>query len=111
MKVFLIAALSLALGGCLIVPEVPHYRDQFPSRENMDRPVDEKFPPVGTTRDQVLLRLGAPDVALGDKRLVYRWRKVVAEVSVMNSSSAVVKGYVLEVEFDERGTVTACRQK
>jgi hypothetical protein len=111
MKAFLIASLSLALGGCLIVPEVPHYRDQFPSRENMDRPLQEDFPPIGTTREMVLSRLGAPDLAWGETRLVYQWRKVVGEVSVWNSSTPIVKAYVLEIEFDERGAVLACRRK
>jgi hypothetical protein len=112
LRAFLIVALSLGLGGCLIVPEVPHYRDQFPSRENMDRPLEEKFPPIGTTREMVLSRLGAPDEAWGHTRLVYQWRKVVAEVSTLGGrSTPLTNSYVLEIEFDEWGAVSACRQK
>jgi len=112
MKVLLPALLSLGLGGCLIVPMAPHYRDQFPSRENMDRPLEEGFPAPGTSREAVLARLGAPDESWGQVHLIYRWRKVVAEVATFGGQSIpLTKVYALEIEFDERGAVTACRQK
>ncbi len=112
MKAVLILTLTLGLQGCLIVPLDPHYRDTVPSRENMDRPVQEGFPPIGTTREAVLSRLGAPDEAWGESRLIYQWRKVVGEIGVLGGrGNPITKDYVLVIEFDERGTVRACRSK
>ena len=60
----------------------------------------------------MLLRLGAPDESLGQTHLIYRWRKVVGEVgTVGGGSSLLTNSYFLEIDFDERGAVTACRQK
>jgi hypothetical protein len=107
------ALLGLSLQSCLIVPEVPHYRDAFLSRENMDRPLEEGFPQAGTaTREEVLTRLGAPDEVSADgSRLIYRWRKVVAEIFFLKSSSPLVMPYSLEIECDARGVVRRCERK
>jgi len=112
MKTLVLAATAFCTGGCLIVPETPHYRDQLPSRENMDRPLEEKFPPPGASRERVLSRLGAPDEAWGESRLVYRWRKVVGEISTIGGhGSLMVKTYALEIEFDALGAVTRTRER
>lgn len=112
MKALLLAGISLCTGGCLIIPLEPHYRDIVPSRENMDVPLREKFPPPGTTRETVLSRLGAPDEAWGETRMVYRWRKVVGEVGTIGGGgSLIISNYTLVIEFDDRGEVTATRQK
>jgi hypothetical protein len=105
MRALLIAAVVLCIEGCMPLPR--HYDDLHPSRENMDAPLREKFPAPGTTREEVLRHLGAPDEAVGESRLVYRWRKVVGAIG----NGAIVATYALEIEFDAGGAVTFTRER
>lgn len=106
---------GLCMQSCLILPEVPHYVNRLPSRENMDVPLREGFPLVGrSTREEVLSRLGAPDEASEDgARLTYRWRKVVAEMICvfLQEPSQVTSTYGLEIDCDARGVVSRCERK
>jgi len=113
MKAALLAAMAFCSGGCIAIPLVPHYRHEVPSRENMDVPLQEKFPRRGTSREAVLSRLGAPDETWGESRVVYRWRKVVGEVGFLgaNRTSPIVANYALEIEFNGQGEVTLVRLK
>jgi hypothetical protein len=107
------ALVALGMQACLIIPEIPHYRDDFPSRENMDLPLECGFPQIGkSTREEVLSQLGAPDEISPDgSRLIYRWRKVVAEMALLKSSFPLLSSYSLEIVCDAQGVVSRCERK
>ena len=117
-SVCILCAASLA--GCLAfaVPTREHTPKAFPTR-GMIKDDSLAFIETGSTyRQDVLLRLGEPDVVSADETmLVYRWRTVhgiwrVAAVATeargepLNESGYINEDrYDLVLEFDDRGLV------
>jgi outer membrane protein assembly factor BamE (lipoprotein component of BamABCDE complex) len=103
--VFLLAA----CGGCLVVPTPEHHSDSITTRRNVQPKSGDTAVTDGvTTREQVLLLLGEPDASLyGDRRFVYCWAKVIGYWFVAagyeGDGGEIPKGYVLEIDFDDRG--------
>jgi hypothetical protein len=70
----LLAALA-AGGGC--VPLVSHYRDDLPTRRNVEKALEGGPDLRSLTPEEVLLRLGEPDAALArEGAWSYRWTKL-----------------------------------
>jgi outer membrane protein assembly factor BamE (lipoprotein component of BamABCDE complex) len=117
-RVLLAVVLAVSGSGCLIIPEIPHYSDDFPTRRNV-ADVSREFPRPGqTTLEEVLLTLGEPDlVELKPKhRFIYVWNMVVAELVVVIPSpvagpavgggTSLMQSYRLTIEFDSSGVVS-----
>jgi outer membrane protein assembly factor BamE (lipoprotein component of BamABCDE complex) len=113
-----LVALSLALAvalsgpaGCLIVPV--NYTAAG-SRNNVRTQTANTLRPGVTTREDVLLVLGEPDLASEDgRRLGYAWSKVNAIWFVASygggAGGEIQRSYILEVSFDAGDRVAAVR--
>jgi hypothetical protein len=89
------------VGGCLIIP-LPE-NSLLQGRGKIDK-ADLTFIKVGTTtREDVLLRFGEPDVVLYDQRvLAYHW-EVNVGVILGDHGVMIDKTYLLMFDFDEQG--------
>jgi outer membrane protein assembly factor BamE (lipoprotein component of BamABCDE complex) len=103
-----LAVLLLLFAGCLLIP-IPEHAREHSQRE----PIEEdslQFMKVGsTTREEVLLNLGDPDLFSRDSEFKYRWE---TESAFMGVDIAGGSGrydfyhvYELVVEFDDNGLV------
>jgi outer membrane protein assembly factor BamE (lipoprotein component of BamABCDE complex) len=109
----LIALLVVCCGccsGCLIIPTPEFDADQLQTRRNVSADDARAIADGATTREHVLLSFGEPDAALfGERRFVYAWAKVAAlwfaAAGYSADAGGVPKGYVLEIDFDNRGVV------
>jgi hypothetical protein len=102
-----------AIGACLLpgcIPVVPHYSASLPTRSNVEWQLRD-FPVPGTsTREEVLLRFGEPDATRHRQAtFVYRWRKMIGLIPGYWSSTPIPADFELEIDFDERGVVSALR--
>ena len=103
-----LAVLLLLLAGCLLIP-IPEHGDEHSLRE----PIKEsslQFMNVGsTTREEVLLNLGDPD--LFSVGFVYRWMTeysfilILIGTGVGGGRADVYSVYELVIEFDDNGIV------
>lgn len=103
----------LALGACFLtgcIPVVPHYSASLPTRSNVEWQLRD-FPIVGTSsREDVLLRFGEPDATQHRQAtFVYRWTKMIGLIPGYYSSTPIGAYYELDIDFDERGVVSALR--
>jgi hypothetical protein len=101
---FILAAVVVLLGGCLIVP-VPEY-DAAGSRGNITKETSDQFQTGVTTKEDVLLQLGEPDYATDDGRQIgYEWTRVKAWWFVgggySGAAGEVLRSYLLRLTFDE----------
>jgi len=111
----MLLAVATVLGGCAaaIFPTFEHRSETAGTRgEIPERSI--AFLHVGsTTRSDVLLALGEPDLAINDDRwFAYRWVMmtggwffIVAANSPVGAAGEFDKTYALIMEFDERGVV------
>jgi outer membrane protein assembly factor BamE (lipoprotein component of BamABCDE complex) len=101
-----LAVLLLLFAGCIYIPE--HAREH-----SQREPIEEEslqFMKVGsTTREEVLLNLGDPELFSGDSEFKYRWE---TESAFMGVDIAGGSGrydfyyfYELVIEFDDNGLV------
>jgi outer membrane protein assembly factor BamE (lipoprotein component of BamABCDE complex) len=106
---------AVLLAGCLVIP-VDYFTSE--SRHNLNTKTPEKLQVGTTTKEEVFLLLGEPDVAFEDgQNLRYNWRKVKAlwAIAVGATGGGVGGGgaggqigrqYVLEVSFDSSNRVS-----
>jgi len=105
----------LLASGCPV--PVPHYYDAtFPGRWNVEK-ATKGFPIAGiTTMDEVLLRLGEPDLVVRQPSkitFIYRWKKVVGKVVFPIflligggfGNVPMTATYFVSIEFDKNNTV------
>ncbi len=102
------AVVALLLAGCLIIPT--DYTAPT-SRHNVTADTAAKLQPGVTTKEEVLLQLGEPDVASSDERqLGYRWTMVRAIWFVGGygggAGGTVTKSSLLQLSFDEHDVLT-----
>lgn len=107
-----VAALALAfivLGGCIAIPV------DYPtpgSRRNIDDQAAAQFEPGVATKEDVLLRLGEPDVVSADQRSFgYAWSRVKFIWAVGSYGGGAVgdleRQSFLRLNFDELGVFTS----
>jgi hypothetical protein len=107
LKIFLSLILILFSAACVVIP-TPEHRDH--GRVPCD---DEKttFMVKDTTnKEEVLLKLGEPDVVLNHERIfVYRWEMVAAYFFVgayySGTGGPIQRPHFLIIEFDDRNIV------
>ncbi len=109
------AGVALLLSGCLIIP-VDYYRTG--SRHNLNTKTPEKLQEGTTTKEDVFLLLGEPDVAYGDgQSLRYYWRKMKGFWAVAVGATGggvggaaaggqIGRRYELAVSFDSSNRVS-----
>lgn len=115
---FFIAILVSALGsGCVIIPTTEHVPVVGPTRGLIDQETLESIRVGVTTREEVLLRLGEPDVVMRNERLfAYHWVTNTGYVIGGGGATGSITGgggvgairqkrYLALVEFDEQGIV------
>ncbi len=103
------ALLALLLAGCLVIPT--DYTAPT-SRHNVTADTAAALQPGVTTKEDVLLQLGEPDVASSDERqLGYRWTMVRAIWFVGGygggAGGTVTKSSLLQLSFDEHDVLTS----
>lgn len=105
---------SAALAGALLLATgcvpIPVYGSARSSRTNVSSKTIDEIVVGATTREEVLLELGEPDLmGLTDDRIVYRWEVVVGylipAVGPGNEIGRVSREHELEIIFDEAGVV------
>jgi hypothetical protein len=106
---------ALLLAGCLVIP-VDYYKTG--SRHNLNTKTPEKLQVGTTTREDVFLLLGEPDVAYGDGQgLRYSWRKMKwfwgvaigatgGGVGGAGGGGQIGRRYELAVSFDSSNRVS-----
>ena len=114
----LAAAGLISFAGCLIIP-VDYY--QTGSRHNLNPQTEASLRVGETTKEEVLLLLGEPDLVSDDgQELGYAWTKVKALVFIAAGSAGggvgggaasgeLERSYVLSVSFDSSNRVTQAR--
>lgn len=106
---FFIVVLTLALcTGCVIIPTQEHV--EGPTRGLIEQEMLGSIRAGVTTREEVLLRLGEPDVVMRNERLFgYHWVTVWGKVGVVAPGGAgggpLQTSYLALFEFDEKGIV------
>jgi outer membrane protein assembly factor BamE (lipoprotein component of BamABCDE complex) len=106
---------ALLLAGCLVIP-VDYYKTG--SRHNLNTKTPEKLQVGTTTKEEVALLLGEPDVVYEDgQNLRYCWKKVKAfwsvavgttggGVAAAGANGEIHRQYVLSVSFDSSNRVS-----
>jgi|SRR5712671_6604896 len=95
--------LAICAAGCVIIPVPPYNTGD--ARRNVSKHTPEQFEPGKTTMEDVITKLGEPDVVSSDEgKLGYRSEKVVAFVIIYEVGGGPVihnKYYVFD--FDGQG--------
>jgi hypothetical protein len=101
-RVLLAAFALMALPGCVIIPEPSH---GLPWGRGAVRERDLAALEIGETRrEEVFLRLGPPEMALDDERiLVYDWGLEVGVVGHILGTGNLVSDCALILEFGDDG--------
>jgi hypothetical protein len=116
-RLLLAIGIAVAASGCLYIPEIPHYSNEFPTRRNI-ADVPRRFPkPGSTTLEEVVLTLGEPDLIVSkpNLRFSYLWTMVEGTVVVAvptpmgaaGGSKSIPVTYRLVIEFNAAGIVSA----
>ena len=105
-----------AAPGCIMLP-IPtgeHDSKDLPGRTNVKPELIQDIGVGRTTRAEVLLALGEPDGVFAEDRVfAYLWSRaagyfffaILAGPASGGSATTVGKGYILVIEFDDRGIV------
>lgn len=104
--------------GCMIVPiPTPEHNfsewspaenpQDFYSRKNLSKSSTNSIIAGRTTKAEVILHLGEPDLVSEDgRRMVYRWTKVRGYMVIMvpggGATPAIPKNYYLVIDFNEQ---------
>lgn len=103
---FVLSIAYLAVGCVVMTPE--SYDETFRTRRPVAKEVVESLRVGSTRKEEVLLRLGEPDVAWkGERVFAYRW--IMGRGAIVASPSAaqaIPKTYLLLIEFDEDNLIT-----
>ena len=107
MKVFFALLLILFSYACMIIP-TPEHRDH--GRVPCDDEKTTSLVKDTTSKEEVLLKLGEPDLVLDrEKIFVYRWEMVAAYFFVGGYYAAaggpIHRSHFLIIEFDDRNIV------
>ena len=105
--------LLISFNACVVIP-IP--RDSHPegTRQNITQDSVDSVVPRHTTKEEVLLKLGEPDVVSeGGSRFAYHWIKIKATVlwavwlgyGGPGGITDIRREYILSVTFDETGMV------
>lgn len=108
MKIFFSLLLILFSGACVVIP-TPEHRDH--GRVPCDDEKTSFMVKDTTTKEEVLLKLGEPDLVLNHERIfVYRWEMVAAYFFVGGYGSGtggpIQRPHFLIIEFDDRNIVS-----
>ena len=109
----LLILLSLSFNACVVIP-IP--RDSHPegTRQNITQDLVDSLVPGQTTKEEVLLKLGEPDVvSKGGSRFAYHWFKIKASIfwaiggyyGGKGDITDIRREYIFSVTFDETGLV------
>lgn len=98
----ILLATALLLEGCLIIP-VDYYSKGV--RHNVSEESGSQLRPDMSTKEDVLLLLGEPDlVSMDEQRFGYTWTKVTAWIIVLSprnsTGTEVTSSHLLDVGFD-----------
>jgi hypothetical protein len=101
-RLFLVVGSLAILPGCLLIPVDYHAAG---SRHNVDAGVRSKLQPGVTTKEEVLLMLGEPDLVSEDgQHFGYAWSKVKLIVILVAPTGGDAgewgRNYVLHIAFD-----------
>jgi len=107
-RALLAAVLCLPLWACLLVPTPEH--GLLEGRGALTAEETAVLTPGATSREEVLLRFGEPDVALeGERVLAYEWAVVHGYYFVgayyTGTGGPIPKRYLLLLAFDESGVL------
>jgi outer membrane protein assembly factor BamE (lipoprotein component of BamABCDE complex) len=108
-------AVSILLAGCIIIPVPTPEHSTASSRAFIEAEEIARIQPGKTTREEILLRYGAPDAALKNQQLfVYSWDRIAAYLLVAwgapeygggGETVPVGREHTLFIEFDEDNIV------
>jgi hypothetical protein len=102
---FLVCISLVGYVGCVVLPTPEH--TLLEGRGEIDES-EIAFLSVGkTTREEVLLRFGEPDLILHDQNiLIYHWRVSHGYYLVYGGAGPIPKDYLFMLEFDGEGYLT-----
>jgi uncharacterized lipoprotein YajG len=100
---FLACIFLVVLVGCVVIPTPEH--DLLEGRGKIDESDIAFLTLSKTTREEVLLRFGEPDLVLHDNRiLIYRWMVSAGYWAILvGNMGAIPKDYWFMLEFDGEG--------
>lgn len=108
---FIAIMVSALCAGCVIIPIPTPGHVVGPTRGRIEQETLESIRAGVTTREEVLLRLGEPDVVMRSERLFgYHWVTVWGYLFVLHQGGAVAgpvgfNRHLALIEFDEQGIV------
>lgn len=108
MKIFFALLLFLFFSACIVIP-TPEHRIQ--GRVPCDSEKTTFMVRDTTSKEEVLLNLGEPDLVLNHERIfVYRWEMVAAYFAVggygAGAAGPIQRTNFLIIEFDDRDKVS-----
>jgi hypothetical protein len=101
--------------GCIIIPTAEHGRD-FPTRVRIEKKTLDLIVPGKTTRKEVLIQLGEPDVVMKKEQIfAYYWTLTagyfIVGAGYGGGAAPIGRTHIVLVEFDDRGIVKRCETK
>jgi len=107
-KIIFVLVLVLFSSACLVIP-TPEHRDH--GRVPCDDEKTAFMVKDTTTKEEILLKLGEPDLVLNQERIfVYRWEMVAAYFFVggygAGTGGPIQKPHFLIIEFNDRNLVS-----
>jgi hypothetical protein len=110
---FVVLFFALFLPGCIIIPTPQHY---VGGRFDIDYATISSLSCGTTGKEDVLLKLGEPDLVVKDERVLgYRWQKAQAYFFVGGPGGGggrpIMTTYLLLLEFDEKNVLLRAELK
>ena len=101
--------------GCIIIPTAEHGRN-FPTRVRIEKKTLDLIVPGKTTRKEVLVQMGEPDVTMKKEQVfAYYWTLTAGYFLVLypygSTEAPIGRTHIVLVEFDDRGVVKRCETK
>ena len=104
---------ALFLPACIIIPTPQHY---VGGRFDIDYVTIDSVKPGTTSKEDVLLRLGEPDLVVKNERVLgYRWQKAQAYLFAggpgAGAGAPIMTTYLLLLEFNEKDVLLRAELK
>jgi hypothetical protein len=104
---------AFLLPACIIIPTPQHY---VGGRFDIDYATIDSVKPGTTSKEDVLLRLGEPDLVIKNERVLgYRWQKAQAYLIAggpgAGGGGPIMTTYLLLLEFDENNVLLRAELK